>query len=141
MWLKVLFIICTSITKSFIEIPPCAKKVIFITEFVLLDLNPHFYEVNQEVWKRPCAWRNFKNIFSRPLFTIIFRPKILILDTYSILSRYVNHLYQLQFENVFVHWLPKVKFLVWKYFSTNLNCFVNSVLKFLGYKCFLFQRR
>ena len=54
---------CTYITKKFIEIPPCAKKVIFSTEFVLLDLNPHFYEVNQEVWKRPCAWRNFKNIF------------------------------------------------------------------------------
>ena len=54
---------CTYITKFFIEIPPCAKKVIFSTEFVLLDLNPHFYEVNQEVWKRPCAWRNFKNIF------------------------------------------------------------------------------
>ena len=53
----------TYITKNFIEIPPCAKKVIFSTEFVLLDLNPHFYEVNQEVWKRPCAWRNFKNIF------------------------------------------------------------------------------
>ena len=49
--------------KFFIEIPPCAKKVISITEFVFLDLNPHFYEVNQEVWKRPCAWRNFKNIF------------------------------------------------------------------------------
>ena len=54
---------CTYITKKIIEIPPCAKKVIFSTEFVLLDLNPHFYEVNQEVWKRPCAWRNFKNIF------------------------------------------------------------------------------
>ena len=54
---------CTYITNFFIEIPPCAKKVIFSTEFVLLDLNPHFYEVNQEVWKRPCAWRNFKNIF------------------------------------------------------------------------------
>ena len=63
LWLKVLFIMCTYITKNFIEIPPCAKKVIFSTEFVLLDLNPPFYEVNQEVWKRPCAWRNFKNIF------------------------------------------------------------------------------
>ena len=31
------------------------------------------------------SWRNLKNIFSRPLFTIIFRPKILILDTDSIL--------------------------------------------------------
>ena len=54
---------CTYATKMFIEIPPCAKKVIFSTEFVLLDLNPPFYEVNQEVWKRSCAWRNFKNIF------------------------------------------------------------------------------
>ena len=63
MWLKVLYIMCTYITKFLIEIPSCAKKVIFSTEFVLLDLNPHFYEVNQEVWKRPCAWRNFKNIF------------------------------------------------------------------------------
>ena len=54
---------CTFITKIFIEIPPCGKKVILSTEFVLLDLNPPFYEVNQEVWKRPPAWRNFKNIF------------------------------------------------------------------------------
>ena len=23
------------------------------------------------------AWRNFKNIFSRPLFTVIFRPEML----------------------------------------------------------------
>jgi hypothetical protein len=41
------FLNCTYITKVFIEIPPCAKKVIFITEFVFLDLYPHFYEVNQ----------------------------------------------------------------------------------------------
>ena len=54
---------CTYITKFFNEIPPCAKKVIFSTEFVLLDLNPHFYEVNQEVRKRPCAWRNFNKFF------------------------------------------------------------------------------
>ena len=47
MWLKVLFIMCTYITKIFIEIPPWAKKVIFIAEFVFLDLNPHFYEVNE----------------------------------------------------------------------------------------------
>ena len=48
--------------------------------------NPPFYEVKKIFWKRLCAWRDFKNIFSRPLFTIIFRPKILILGTYSILS-------------------------------------------------------
>ena len=33
-----------------------------------------------------CAWRNFKNISSRPLFTIIIRPKILFFVTYSILT-------------------------------------------------------
>ena len=32
------------------------------------------------------AWRNFKNIFSRPLFTIIFRPEMLKFDPYFILA-------------------------------------------------------
>ena len=30
-------------TKIFFEIPPCEKNVIFITEFVFLDLNPNFH--------------------------------------------------------------------------------------------------
>ena len=76
LWLKVSFNICTYITKKFIEIPPCAKCVIFITDFALLSTNLPFYEVKKIFWKRLCAWRNFKNIFSRPLFTIIFSPKI-----------------------------------------------------------------
>ena len=33
-----------------------------------------------------CAWRNFKIIFSRPLFIIIFRPKMLFFVTYSIMT-------------------------------------------------------
>jgi hypothetical protein len=32
------------------------------------------------------AWRNFKNIFSRPLFTIIFRAEMLKFHPYSILT-------------------------------------------------------
>ena len=32
------------------------------------------------------AWRNFKNIFSRPLFTIIFRPEMLKFHPYSTLT-------------------------------------------------------
>ena len=32
------------------------------------------------------AWRNFKNIFSTPLFTIIFRPEMLKFHPYSILT-------------------------------------------------------
>ena len=37
------------------------------------------------------AWRNFKNIFSRPLFTIIFRPEMLKFRPYSILTRETMH--------------------------------------------------
>ena len=32
------------------------------------------------------AWRNFKNIFSRPLFTNIFWPKMLKFQPYAILT-------------------------------------------------------
>ena len=32
------------------------------------------------------AWRNFENIFSRPRFTIIFRPEMLKFHPYSILT-------------------------------------------------------
>ena len=32
------------------------------------------------------TWRNFKNIFSKPLFTIIFRPEMLKFHPYSILT-------------------------------------------------------
>ena len=64
---------------------PSKVTIIFDTEFVILGKNPCCYEINQWVQKWLCAWRKFKNIFSRPLFTIIFRPKILILGTDSIL--------------------------------------------------------
>ena len=44
------YLLCVHTSQNFfIEIPPCANNVIFSTEFVLLDLNSHFYEVNQEV--------------------------------------------------------------------------------------------
>ena len=51
------------------------------TEFAVLCKNPPFYEVKKIFRKRFWAWKNFKNIFSRPLFTVLFRPKILILVT------------------------------------------------------------
>ena len=31
--------------KFFFEIPPCGKKVLFITEFAISCKSPHFYEV------------------------------------------------------------------------------------------------
>ena len=40
----------------------------------------------QSVWKRLCAWRDFKNIFARPLFIIIFGPKMVEFHPYSILT-------------------------------------------------------
>ena len=68
------------------EIPPCGKKVIFVTEFVILCKNHSFSEVNHCVRKLLPAWRDFKNIFSRPLFTIICRPKMAKFYPYSILT-------------------------------------------------------
>ena len=66
----------------FWELPPCANHVIFITEFVLLTKTPPFYEGNSFNRKRLAHG----GIFSRPLFTIIFRPKILKFHPYSILT-------------------------------------------------------
>jgi hypothetical protein len=45
-WLKVLFIIYFHIPDFFFEIPLCTKKVIFVTELLILCKNPPFYEVN-----------------------------------------------------------------------------------------------
>ena len=59
----------SGLEKIFFKIPPCEHHVILIK-------TPLLYEVNSFNRKK----------FSRPLFTIIFRPKILILGTYSILS-------------------------------------------------------
>ena len=93
--------ICRYTTKSFIEIPPCAKKVIFITEFAIWCKKNPFYKVKKIFQKRLCEWRNFRNIFSRPLFIIIFKPKMvsnlrknffvycLAPETYSALSQEV----------------------------------------------------
>ena len=47
--LKVSFSIIVNPTIFFFEIHPCAKKIIFITKFVFLDLNSDFYEVNELV--------------------------------------------------------------------------------------------
>ena len=58
--LKVSLIISTYITQNFLEIPPCAKNVIWITEFGIQWKNPPFSEVNLNSANKLCAWRNFK---------------------------------------------------------------------------------
>ena len=61
---------------------PFSIKWIYLIEKCSFDQKYKFSNKNDMV----CAWRNFKNIFPRPLFTIIFRPKILFFVTYSILT-------------------------------------------------------
>ena len=73
MWLIVSFIISTYITKQFIVIPPCTKEVIFVTEFTILGI----FRSKKENARGGIS----ETIFSRPLFTVIFRPIMLILDT------------------------------------------------------------
>ena len=52
--------------------------------FPLLHKSAQNHKFNNENNYHP-AWRDFKINFSKPLFTIIFRPKIAFLDTDSIL--------------------------------------------------------
>jgi hypothetical protein len=64
--------------------PPCRKMVIFVTKFVfsvklLLSMKSNELEENG------FSMEEFQKYFSIPLFTIIFRPKIVILCTDSIL--------------------------------------------------------
>ena len=62
---------------------PFSIKSIYLIEKRNFDQKYKFSNKNDMVF----TWRNFKNIFSRPLFTIIFRPKILLFFvTYSILT-------------------------------------------------------
>ena len=61
---------------------PCTRKVIFV---ICLQNLPS-YEVKKIFRKRLCTQRDFRNIFSRPLFTIIFWPEMLKFHPYSILT-------------------------------------------------------
>ena len=96
-----------------------------------------------------CAWRNFKNIFSRPLFTIIFRPEMLKFHPYSILTgdRKVGFvIYCVLIE------VPSALFLKYKYcekaikfdeisqFYLKLLCSVKKSLKISSYFCGLFRK-
>ena len=61
---------------------PFSIKWIYLIEKRSFDQKYKFSNKNDMA----CAWRNFKNIFSTQLFTIIFRPKILSFVTYLILT-------------------------------------------------------
>ena len=53
--------------------------------FLLLNFDQKYKFSNKN--KMVSAWRNFKIIFPRPLFIIIFRPEMLKFLPYSILTR------------------------------------------------------
>ena len=52
--------------------------------FLLLNSHQKYKISNKN--NKVSAWRNFKNIFPRPLFIINFRPEMLKFHTYSILT-------------------------------------------------------
>ena len=61
---------------------PFSIKWIYLMERRRFDQKYKFRNKNDMVSK----WRNFKYIFSRPLFTIIFMPEMLRFHPYSILT-------------------------------------------------------
>ena len=69
--------------KNVFKIPLCAHHgILLLNLYVWSKLLLSFHLIEN-------GWRmeDFKNIFSRPLFTIIFRPEILKFHPYSILIR------------------------------------------------------
>ena len=62
-------------------------KFLHALTMLFLLLNLYFWSKFSNKNDMVSAWRNFKNIFSRPLFTIIFRPEMLKFHPYSILTR------------------------------------------------------
>ena len=61
---------------------PFSIRIFFLIDRRSFDQKYKFSNKNDMV----SAWRNFKNNFSRPLFTIIFRPEMLKFHPYSILT-------------------------------------------------------
>ena len=66
-------------TKNIFEIPPCGRLY-----FPLLNKSAPNHKFSNKNNYLP-AWRDFKINLSRPFFTIIFRTKIVFLDTDFIL--------------------------------------------------------
>ena len=62
-------------------------KFLHALTMLFLLLNLYFWSKFSNKNDMVSAWRNFKNIFPRPLFIIIFRPEMLKFHPYSILTR------------------------------------------------------
>ena len=78
-----------------------SKNTIFAGDyFSLLHKNVQNHKLSNENNHLP-AWRDFQINFSRPLFTLIFRPKIVFFDADSILR--VKTMYESVKEDVLRH--------------------------------------
>ena len=66
-------------------VSPVKMEYGWLTMLFLL-LNLYFLSKFSNKNDKVRAWRNFKNIFPRPLFIIIFRPEMLKFHPYSILT-------------------------------------------------------
>ena len=71
--------------QTFFEIPPCAKHVIFISEFDNFGKNPPLYDIKNISEISACAWRNFQFIFLDH-FSSPIRPKMVEFHSHSILT-------------------------------------------------------
>ena len=61
-------------------------KFLHALTMLFLLLNLYFWSKFSNKNDMVSAWRNFENIFPRPLFIIIFRPEMLKFHPYSILT-------------------------------------------------------
>ena len=69
----------------FLKIPLCTDLSFLLLNFK--QKHPTLYEVSKSMnLKKVRTWRSFKNIFPRPLFSIIFRSEMLKFHPYFILT-------------------------------------------------------
>ena len=59
LWLKVLSIICTYITRNIFEIHPCARPFSDLPCWLSQFSKTKLRQPTGQTWKRPFAWRNF----------------------------------------------------------------------------------
>ena len=94
--------------KNIFEIAPCTCNFL-LNEFISQKGAIYIKSTNLVM---KMTWRNFKNIFSRPLFTIIFRPEMLKFHPYSILEKQCSDLAYTVFQDIFsAHYLNKINLL------------------------------
>ena len=112
-------------------------KFLHALTMLFLLLNLYFWSKFSNKNDMVSAWRNFKNIFPRPLFIIIFRPEMLKFHPYSILTRdtrveFVIHILCVKVKPLFFEKGPNWKKKLWDF--PTFDIFIN-VLSFTVIIC------